>query len=91
MSTTVLLNNGRVVHSDMLKLVRIVVEDRVPSLPHSAKFTLKKIFGEGLWGELNPGEQRTAGLCMSHMVTAGELPFVVAESKHEYPVYYQLK
>ena len=85
------LRNGRSVNFDFLILIRGIVTDRISVLLPNMKYTLAKICGEAFWENIDNGERRTAGHCMVHLVTMEELPFRIAESKHEYPVYYQLK
>lgn len=91
MKKNMMLCNGRSADHDFLNLIRVVVAERLRSLPPGAKFPLKDICGEDFWKELDDGERRTAGHCMMHLVKTGELPLIIAESRHEYPVYYQLK
>ena len=86
-----LLCNGRYVDPALLSLIRVVVEDRIPLFSQNNKYTSKMICDEGFWDCLEKGDQIQAGWCMKHLVTTGELPLRVAESRHEYPVYYQLK
>lgn len=82
------LKNGRYIYPAFLDCIRIAVNSRIQDLPVGARLTLRRICGEGFWSMLTPGEQRRAGWCMAHMVKTGETPFCIAESRHEYPVYY---
>jgi len=91
MIVNVFLSNGRWVNRNFLEVIKEVVADVVPYLVHGARYTLETICGEEFWSALSNGEKRQAGWCMKHLVITGELPFIIAESRHEYPVYYQLK
>lgn len=84
------LSNGRNVAPDFLALIQCVVEERLPSLSTGAELTLRNICGEDFWGSLEPGEQKTAGWCMVHLVERRMLPIEFAEWKHEYPKHYRL-
>lgn len=87
----VFLSNGRWVNKNFLESIKVMVIDIIPALEPGVKYRLKTIYGDAFWGELTPGEQRQAGWCMKHLVLTGELPLIIAESRHEYPIYYQLK
>lgn len=88
--SNILLHNGRSVDQDFLSCILFAVEDRLPSLSHNKKHSLKQICGE-FWHELGNGEKRRAGWCMEHLVSMDKLPLVFAEARHEYPKYYKLK
>lgn len=87
----VFLSNGRWVNKKFLELIKEVIVEITPALMPGVRYTLKTICGEGFWSNLSNGEKRQAGWCMKHLVVTEELPFIIAESKHEYPIYYQLK
>ena len=89
--TTVALCNGRTVDPDFLEVIYSAVFERIPMLSPNMRSSLKAICGRDFWSCLSQGEKRRAGWCMAHLVTMGELPLMVAESRHEYPVHYQLK
>jgi len=89
--TNVFLSNGRWVNNNLLEVIKKAVADVVPYLVHGARYTLETICGEEIWSNLSNGEKRQAGWCMKHLVITGELPLTIADSKHEYPIYYQLK
>ena len=71
--------------------IRYQVEDILPALIRSAKYTLKELCGDAFWQQLGAGEQRMAGRCMADMVCRELLPVLFTEGKHEYPLYYRLK
>jgi len=89
--TNVFLKNGRWVNNDFLQIIKDIVVEIIPALEPGAGYTLKTLCGDAFWGKLSPGEQKQAGWCMKHLVLSGELPLIITESKHEYPIYYQLK
>lgn len=85
------LINGRSIHSCFLNSIQVAVEARIPAVLPYTDYTLRQICGEGFWDRLDRGEKTRAGWCMVHLVAMGDLPFTVAASRHEYPVYYRLK
>nr|WP_321464598.1 hypothetical protein [uncultured Desulfobulbus sp.] len=87
----VYLKNGRFVNNDFLQLIKVLVAEMIPGLVPGVGYTLKTICGDEFWNELTPGEQKQAGWCMKHLVLTGDLPLTIADSLHEYPVYYKLK
>ena len=90
-NSDVLLNNGRSVDPKFLDCIYCAVDESLPTLPYNTKFTLKNICGKEFWKMLERGEKIRAGWCMVHLVEMNELPLMFAESRHEYPKYYQLK
>jgi hypothetical protein len=91
MSSIIQLSNGRSVNSDFLNCINTAITERINLLPRDRKLPLVKIVGEGFWDLLTNGERRTAGWIMKHLVDIGELPLTVAETRHEYPIHYQVK
>ena len=87
----ILLNNGRFVPIGFLNSVKSTVMEIIPGLSPKIPYTLKQLYGEKNWNELNSGEQKRAGWCMKHLVETRELPFRIVKARHEYPVHYQLK
>lgn len=71
--------------------VRKRVENALPAMEQNERYTLEMLCGQDFWELLSDGERRTAGRCMSDMVERKLLPLRVAETKHEYPKYYQLE
>jgi hypothetical protein len=70
--------------------VRLQVEEVIPVLERDVKYKLEMLCGEAFWRTLSDGEKRMAGRCMAHMVANGLLPLRFADTKHEYPKWYQL-
>ena len=86
------LSNGKSVPSEILELVGLVVEDRIPNLSHDKSYTLRGIFGEEEWSYFDPMNKIDAGYCMVQLVSRGELPMISAnECKHQSPKKYRLK
>jgi len=85
------LSNGQKVDQDFFNIIYTAVFERVSVLSPDTKLSMKAICGKDFWNCLSPGEKRRAGWCMVHLVAMRILPFRVAESRHEYPVYYQLE
>lgn len=90
-NTSVLLSDGYQVTKTFYDNVRKQVEASLPAMERDARYTLKMLCGATYWDQLGRGERRTAGRCMSDMVENKLLPLRVAETKHEYPKYYQLE
>ena len=87
----IILHDGKSVSEVFYECIRSQVEFNLHTLVPGERYALKQICGPGFWDLLTNGEARRAGVCMVHMVENGLFPtLVVAESKHEYPVYYQL-
>lgn len=89
-SQFVLLSNGRYVDRDLLDLVRFVVLEKIPTLSPDIEYTLRQIFGEEKWNDLNKINKIDAGYCMVHLVKTGELPFKFAKDKGDNNKRYQL-
>jgi hypothetical protein len=95
-TTHILLNDGYVgcagyfVSITFYNAIRLQVEEVIPLLDRDEKYTLQMLCGEAFWDPLTEGERRMAGRCMSHMVRNNLLPLRFAESKHEYPKFYEL-
>ena len=70
--------------------VQYEVEESIPGLTPSWKYKSEWLCGDAFWTPLSDGEKRMAGRCIAHMVVNGLLPLRFAESKHEYPKWYQL-
>jgi hypothetical protein len=70
--------------------VRLQVEEVIPGMERGVKYTLEMLCGDAFWRTLSDGEKRMAGRCMAHMVVNKRLPLCFAESKHEYPKWYEL-
>lgn len=87
----VLLYDGYTVTKIFYDSIRQQVEASIPALERDARYTLEMLSDKEFWGPLSDGERRTAGRCMSDMVERKILPLRVAETKHEYPKYYQLE
>lgn len=66
------------------------VMDRTKHLEHGRMYTLKKLCGYNFWDKLGIGEPSTAGICMHEWVKQNRVPFIVAETAHEYPKKYYL-
>ena len=86
------LSNGKSVPPEILELVGLVVEDRIPNLSHDKSYTLRGVFGEEEWSYFDPMNKIEAGWSMVHLVAKGELPMISAnECKHQSPKKYRLK
>ena len=86
------LSNGKSVPPEILELVGLVVEDRIPSLSPAATYELQQICSDYFWDLFDDGERRRAGWCMVHLVEKGALPMIsVNECKHQSPKKYRLK
>ena len=91
-NNNITLANGKSVDSDFLATIKVAVMEGVTKVSsNKVKFELSITCGEEFWGCLTVGEKRSAGWCMRHLVATGEVPFVIVESKHEYPLYYSKK
>lgn len=82
--------NTYTVSSNFYQSFRHQVEDILPALIPGEKYTLKMLCGPVFWNPLGEGKQRMGGKCMTDMVRRGLLPLRFAESRHEYPKWYQL-
>jgi hypothetical protein len=71
--------------------VRLQVEESIPGLTPYWKYKSEWLCGNEFWGSLSDGEKRMAGRCIANMVVNGQLLLRFAESKHEYPKWYQLR
>ena len=87
---TIFLCNGRSVHPDLLDIVRMFLDERIPVLSPDNAFNLKQICGEKNWDKLSKANKLDAGSCMVHLVEKKEVPFKAVKGKHEYPKLYQL-
>jgi hypothetical protein len=86
------LSNGKSVPPEILELVRLVVEDRIPNLSHDKLYTLRGIFGEEEWSYFDLMNKIDAGYCMVHLVAKGALPMIsVNTCRHQSPKKYRLK
>jgi len=91
-NTLIQLDNGKAVPPEILELVQLVVEDRIPNLSSDKAYTLRGIFGEKEWNYFNLKNKFDAGYCMVHLVGRGVLPMISAnECKHQSPKRYRLK
>lgn len=66
------------------------VATKIPTLKYGKKYTVIDICGQQYWGEYDPGDCKLAGRCMSDMVKEHLFPLKVAETRHEYPIFYEL-
>lgn len=90
--TTTKLGKSRTLQNKFLDDILETAIENIPSMAPDMKFTLETLFGEELWKTLGDGERRRAGLGMKHLVDTGKLPQLrIADTKHEYPVYYEFK
>ena len=85
------LSDGFSVSKNIYECFRQMVVASLPQINPGNAYTLKKILGNEIWNELDNGERRLMGRCVAHMTTRKILPLKIAESKHEYPIRYQLK
>lgn len=88
---TVPLQDGYTASRAFHESIRLQVEEVLPALQRDARYTLKTLCGNEFWNRLSPGERRMAGRCMAHIVVTGLLPLNFADSRHEYPKWYELK
>ena len=89
-NSMILLTNGRYVHPDILDIVRMFLEERIPVLSPDNAFTLKQICGEKNWKMLSKVNKIDAGYCMVHLVKTGEVPFRAVKDKGDNNKRYQL-
>lgn len=87
----VFLYDGTTVDQKFYDLIRAAVGEAIDYLIPNADFTAKKLCGHELWDLLNDGEQRRAGVCLSHMVEIGVLPLERAPSRRQSSLKYRLK
>jgi hypothetical protein len=89
---TILLCNGQSVHTDILDLIRFVVQEKIPELSPSKSYTLKQICGEESWDMFDKQiDKIEAGYCMVHLVEMETLPMISSNKcRHQYPKRYQL-
>lgn len=87
----VLLSDGYPVTQTFYDSLRQQVEEALPAMERDARYTLEMLCGATYWDQFSRGERRIAGRCMSCMVERKLLPLCVADTKHEYPKYYQLE
>lgn len=86
------LSNGHTRSFDFLNRIHCRVKERLPFMPPTMTWPLKDICGRDFWSRLDTGERIDAGNYMKDLVEIGKLPQLrVADTKHEYPIYYQFK
>lgn len=85
------LSEGFSVSKNIYECFRQMVVASLPEISPGNAYTLKNILGRDIWSELDNGERRLIGRCVAHMTTRKILPLIIIESKHEYPIRYQLK
>ena len=85
------LSDGFSVSKDIYECFKQMVVASLPQINPGKTYTLRKILGRDIWKELDNGERRLIGRCVAHMTTRKLLPLKIVESKHEYPIRYQLK
>lgn len=67
------------------------VTKRAPFLMHGIDYSLKQICGPTFWRKYKFDGYSAAGMSMHEMVKQHRVPFIVAETAHEYPKKYFLK
>jgi hypothetical protein len=83
------LSNGVTVKEGLLQAVLEQVSKRHRYLFVGKIYTLRQICGSKFWLlSLGEGDRNQAGICMHELVKQGRVPFVVAETAHEYPIKY---
>ena len=90
-SNQYVLDNGRYIDPDIMDIVHMYVEERIPSISPDKTYTLRQIIGEENWNELSKIAKLDAGYCMVHLVKTGVLPFKFAKGKGDNHRRYQLK
>ena len=85
------LSDGFSVSKDIYECFMQMVVASLPEISPGNAYTLKNILGRDIWSELDNGERRLIGRCVAHMTVHSILPLGIVESKHEYPIRYQLK
>lgn len=85
------LSDGYTVQKYIYECFRQMVVASLPQINLGKAYTLKNILGSDIWSELDNGERRLMGRCVAHMTAHSILPLGIVESKHEYPIRYQLK
>ena len=85
------LSDGFSVSKIIYECFQQMVVESLPQINPGKAYTLKKILGGDIWNALDNGERRLIGRCVAHMTTRKLLPLKIVESKHEYPIRYQLK
>lgn len=83
------LSNGVTVREALYNAVFNQVMKRHSYLKQGVAYTAKQICGISFWlGEISPGDRNFAGICLHELVKLRRVPFIVAETAHEYPKEY---
>ncbi len=83
------LSNGVPVREALYNAVFNQAVLRHRYLKQGVAYTAEEICGTSFWRrELSPGERKHAGICMHELVKLRRVPFIVAETAHEYPKKY---
>lgn len=85
------LSDGYTVQKYSYECFRQMIVTSLPQINLDKVYTLINILGRDIWSELDNGERRLVGRCVPHMTVHIILPLGIVESKHEYPIRYQLK
>lgn len=84
------LSNGVPVREGLYTAVFNKVIHRHRFLKEAIAYTTEEICGASFWHLLSSGERKIAGICMHELVKLHRIPFIVAETDHEYPKKYHL-
>lgn len=84
------LSDGFSVSKGIYEGFRQMVVPSLTEISPGKAYTLKNILGREIWNQLDHGDRRLMGRCVAHMTTRKILPLRIVESKHEYPIRYQL-
>lgn len=83
------LSNGVPVREALYNAVFSQVIKRHSYLKQGFTYTAEEICGASFWrGALSSGDRKRAGICMHELVKLCRVPFIVAETAHEYPKEY---
>ena len=82
------LSNGEIVRKYIYDDILDKVNKRAPLLVTGVAYTLKQICGSTFWRPYRDEGYSSAGMCMHELVKQQRVPFIVAETLHEYPKKY---
>ncbi len=83
------LSNGVPVREALYNAIFDQVIKRQSYLKQGVAYTAKQICGISFWRwALSSGDRNVAGICLHELVKLRRVPFIVAETTHEYPKKY---
>lgn len=87
-SNMLTLSNGAPVREALYNDIFNQVMHRHLYLKQGFAYTTEEICGTSFWRSLSSGDCKAAGKCMCDLVKLSRVPFIVAETAHEYPKEY---